>query len=475
MHEMLDENVTLVEDITRKRQGYPSSDAIYFIGPTETCVDKLIEDFSRPKPMYAAAHLYFTSALPDALFDKIKKSPVAPHIRTLKEMNVDFIACESQVFTLEQPQSLFTLYNPPSSSHVTAELGKIAKRLTSVLATLGEYPHIRYYDPSHSGTNLAAKLAHTVQEELDAMCRLDTDFPPQTEFKRAVLIIADRSLDMVSPLVHEFTYQAMMNDLLVLEGGKYIYKTEGGASTDSNAAQMASANLDEGDPIWMLIRHWHYAEAVEYIRGTFNKFLSENKAAASALGQPGEGATGIDSLKEMKETLSSLPQFQEMKTKFSVHINICQECKVMFERRRLDAVGLVEQDLATGETPDGRPVKNAMMDMVPLLDDENVSSYDKVRMLMLYIISLDGIQDAERRRLFEHARLSLEESQAITNLSMLGVRLSAPLDKKKGEKDERGPYAYKVHGKNKKKKKSDNDEVPYDLSRWVPVLKTVMM
>ena len=34
----------------------------------------------------------------------------------------------------------------------------------------------------------------------------------------------------------------------------------------------------------MLIRHWHFAEAVEYIRETFNKFLSENKAAASALG-----------------------------------------------------------------------------------------------------------------------------------------------------------------------------------------------
>ena len=39
-----------------------------------------------------------------------------------------------------------------------------------------------------------------------------------------------------------------------------------------------------------LIRHWHFAEAVEYVRETFNKFISQNKAASAALGQAeGEG------------------------------------------------------------------------------------------------------------------------------------------------------------------------------------------
>ena len=57
-------------------------------------------------------------------------------------------------------------------------------------------------------------------------------------------------------------------------------------------------------------------------------------------------------------------------------------------------------------------------------------------MLMLYIISLNGIQDTERRRLLEHAKLSLDDIQAITNLNLMGVRLSVSLDKKE-EKDER--------------------------------------
>ncbi len=49
-------------------------------------------------------------------------------------------------------------------------------------------------------------------------------------------------------------------------------------------SKKATATLDENDPIWMLIRHWHYADAVEYIKESFTKFITSNKAAAGALG-----------------------------------------------------------------------------------------------------------------------------------------------------------------------------------------------
>ncbi|KAJ3179267.1 vacuolar sorting protein VPS33/slp1 [Gaertneriomyces sp. JEL0708] len=478
MHEILEENVTLVEDLTRKRQAYPTKEAIYFITPTEDCVGMLIEDFRR-QPMYAAAHVFFTAGLPDELFNRITSSPAKPFVKKLIEMNIDFMAYEPQVFTFDQPYSLFPLYNPSSNVAQVRELNTIAKQLVSVLYTLGDYPYIRFYDPQNNGTSIPAKLAEAVQHELDELCRVDPDFPPESPHKRAILVIVDRTLDLVSPLVHEFTYQAMMNDLLVLEGGKYIYKAEGGATTESQAVAQTSATLDEGDPIWMLIRHWHYADAVDYIRNAFTKFLGENKAAGSALakenaGDMAEGAGGIDALKKMKDTLSALPQFQDLKAKFSTHINICQECKAMFERRQLDLVAAVEQDLATGETADGRSVKftQVMMDMVPALDSDSVTNVDKLRLLMLYIIAQNGIEDDERRRLLGYARLTLEESQAITNLNYLAVRLTKSKEKK--IMDERGKYTYHAHNKVKKQKSKSNDDMPYDLSRWTPILKTIM-
>ena len=42
--------------------------------------------------------------------------------------------------------------------------------------------------------------------------------------QRATLVITDRSMDMLAPFIHEFTYQAMANDLLPIEGGtKYTF------------------------------------------------------------------------------------------------------------------------------------------------------------------------------------------------------------------------------------------------------------
>lgn len=47
---------------------------------------------------------------------------------------------------------------------------------------------------------------------------------------------------------------------------------------------------------------------------------------------------------------------------------------------------------------------------------------------MLYIICQEGINDNDRRKLLDCAKLSLEESQAIGNLANMGVRLVPYID-----------------------------------------------
>ena len=79
---------------------------------------------------------------------------------------------------------------------------------------------------------------------------------------------------------------------------------------------------------------------------------------------------------------------------------------------------------------------------------------------MLYIVFKKGVQDDDRRKLLDHARISLEEQNAIQNLALLGVRLSQ--NPKKEEK------------KREKKAKKRADDVPFELSRYTPLLKGVI-
>lgn len=109
MTDILEENVTLIEDISRKRTSYSQKDAIYFLSATAESVASLIGDFSGTKPMYATAHVFFTSALADALFEKIKRATgLTPFIKTLRELNIDFIdihrRCTKVIFYVIQPR-----------------------------------------------------------------------------------------------------------------------------------------------------------------------------------------------------------------------------------------------------------------------------------------------------------------------------------------------------------------------------------
>ena len=48
---------------------------------------------------------------------------------------------------------------------------------------------------------------------------------------------------------------------------------------------------------------------------------------------------------------------------------------------------------------------------------------NKVRIIALYIQHRDGVPEEDRRRLYQHARLSLPEQDAVNAMELIGVRL----------------------------------------------------
>jgi hypothetical protein len=53
MTDVMQERITLIEDLTKKRQPITNMEAIYFITPTEMSITQLINDFRDPKkPQY---------------------------------------------------------------------------------------------------------------------------------------------------------------------------------------------------------------------------------------------------------------------------------------------------------------------------------------------------------------------------------------------------------------------------------------
>ena len=159
------------------------------------------------------------------------------------------------------------------------------------------------------------------------------------------MIILDRSFDMITPLLHEFTYQAMANDLLPTDcANRFVYCKVASAQDGPPGPPVPDsvATVEETDPLWVKYRHTHIAECIQNVINEFQKFMEENPAAKSAGGTLNTGDS-IASLKMMKDLIYAMPQFQEGKSKYSIHINLCQECMGYYAHKKLEKLAAVEQ------------------------------------------------------------------------------------------------------------------------------------
>lgn len=314
LNDILDAGVFLVETVQKKRQPYPTMDAIYFIAPdgridgSAAAVSKDFADFK--KPMYKAVHLLFTNEVPNSLFQQLATSGAGPLVKSFQEVYLDFVPFESRGFHLAMQEAGSRLLLPKSETlpASTPDFELIARQLLSLIITLNELPLIRYRI-----NGPCARLANLIQEGLDQYSSRNSNFKP---VMGGELILMDRTVDLVSPLLHEFTYQAMAHDLLnIHHDNRYDYKFSSGPRGESSTKTIA---LDENDSLWTAMRHTHIADCSQFIITRFNAFINENKAAIKQSGSKGAKKTEeedgkIANLNDLKSTMNALGEFQDLK------------------------------------------------------------------------------------------------------------------------------------------------------------------
>lgn len=456
--DILKQNVTNIEQIEDKRPLNQEMDAVYILSPQSHIVDCLMADLERRR--YRRSFIIWTSLLPPEQRLRLDQSAMArEQIALSRVLNIDFYPRESHLITFRDPWSFPTLFHPACNQLVRKHMDDLAQKIVSICVSLGEYPTIRYHSPkspAHEASVLCSHLARFIQLELDQYAKFHEDFPPPSPRPRGALIITDRSMDLFTPVVHEFTYQAMIHDLLPLvEGDRVHYKT---ALTESETnGNIKEVEIGEKDSIWVKNRHLHMKDLLEKLASEFQAFKAKNPQFAETE-NPG-------SLNNIKDMLAGLPQFQEGKEAFSLHLNMASDAMNVFQKRRLADIASVEQSLATGLDEDYKKPKNVADQVVRLLDDYDITFPDRLRLIIQYILYRDGLLPSDTQKLLAHAQLPAQDGEVIHNLDLLGAHVSRSI------KDTR-PLAQPAFGRRQARQSSSEEES--GLSRYDPAIKPML-
>nr|BAE41375.1 unnamed protein product [Mus musculus] len=375
MTDLLEEGITVIENIYKNREPVRQMKALYFISPTPKSVDCFLRDFgSKSEKKYKAAYIYFTDFCPDSLFNKIKAS-CSKSIRRCKEINISFIPQESQVYTLDVPDAFYYCYSPDPSNASRKEvvMEAMAEQIVTVCATLDENPGVRY---KSKPLDNASKLAQLVEKKLEDYYKIDEKGLIKGKTQSQLLII-DRGFDPVSTVLHELTFQAMAYDLLPIENDTYKYKTDG---------KEKEAVLEEDDDLWVRVRHRHIAVVLEEIPKLMKEISSTKKAT--------EGKTSLSALTQL---MKKMPHFRKQ----------------------------ISKDLALGTDAEGQRVKDSMLVLLPVLLNKNHDNCDKIRAVLLYIFGINGTTEENLDRLIHNVKIE-DDSDMIRNWSHLGVPIVPP-------------------------------------------------
>jgi len=411
LNELVNDGVTIIEYLELRREPLPQLPAIYLLSPAAESVAALVAE--DPK-QYKEFHVFFTAPLPAYRLKHIQaQSGLLRKLKACVELDIEASAYESRAFSLDRPAaSLPQLFATDGGGggvrrEARAEMCLTAERLTSVcrlLAPPGAVSWTVRYDGRSSTSRTVASL---VKEDLStapaeapsSASASASDAPPGTA-KRATLLVLDRSMDVASPLLHEFTYQAMAHDLLPLDyskpGGAHYTIPAAEGSADEEAAAGAPAKPkeslmeDETDASWVATRHLHIAQAIPHCQQALRHFVDSSAVAkvhrhggdASADGD-GDGAKL--ELADLSKAVRGLPEYTTKLAQHSLHVNVLNALSERYRKAHLDTVAGVEQDLATGVDADFQRVRSerALATLGSLLERPDIADGDKGRVLAL--------------------------------------------------------------------------------------------
>ncbi|XP_039267692.2 vacuolar protein sorting-associated protein 45-like [Styela clava] len=348
--EILQQQVYMFERLeSMKRDPLKSLKAIVFVRPTVENVRLLSQELKSPK--YGQYYLYFSHVLSKVDLKLIAESDEHEVVQDVHEFYADYIAISPHLFTININNCMkgFTWSHPL--------LQRTTHGVSSVLLALKKCPIIRYQHNSSMARQLAENVKLLITKEASLFDFRRTDSTP-------ILLIIDRRNDPVTPLLNQWTYQAMVHELLGINNDRVDLSSVPGVSKDLQEVVLSS------------LHDQFYAENMYK---NFGEIGTSIKELMEAFQEKSKGHQKVESIDDMKAFVENYPQFKKMSGTVAKHVTVVGELSRTVAVRNLLEISECEQDLVSRSEH-----SSALQIVRKLIRDPKTSDLDALRLVALY-------------------------------------------------------------------------------------------
>ncbi|RHZ56226.1 hypothetical protein Glove_405g4 [Diversispora epigaea] len=350
---LLSHETYLVDRIdNRNRDRMRHLKCICFLRPTSETMQLLVEELRDPQ--YGDYYLYFSNILKKSAIERLAEVDEHEAVSEVQEYFADYCAINPDFYSLNLS---LPLYGDSLNTWDGETLQRVVEGVLAILLSLKKKPLIRYEKMSVMAKRLATEIHYHIQQESQLFYYRKTDTPP-------ILLILDRRNDPVTPLLSQWTYQAMVHELLGIQNGRVNLSDVPDIRPELKEIVLSQ----DTDPFYKKNMELNLGDLGANIKSYVEEYQSKTKSKV-----------GIESIADMKRFMEEYPEFRKISGNVSKHVTLVSELSRLVEKENLLEVSELEQSLACYEQH-ASDLKNLQR----LIASSKVSDNSKIRLVLLY-------------------------------------------------------------------------------------------
>ncbi|KYK61911.1 hypothetical protein DCS_03056 [Drechmeria coniospora] len=327
------------------------------VRPSAESIQLLVDELRSPK--YGEYYIYFTNVAKKSFLERLAEADDHEIVKSVQEHFCDYTVINPDLFSLgvHLPQWRIWAGSPDTWNPET--LQRCAEGLVGVLLSLKKKALIRYEKSSPLSRKLALEVGYHMTQEETLFSFRKVDTPP-------ILLIMDRRGDPVTPILTQWTYQAMVHHLLGIQNGR----VDMSQVPDIRPELREIVLSQDQDPFFKANMYLNFGDLGGTIKDYVEQYQSKTKNNSS-----------IESITDMKRFIEEYPEFRKLSGNVSKHVTLMSELSRRVAAENLLEVSETEQSLACNgdHNSDLKNIQN-------LIQNPNVTVEAKIGLVSLYAL-----------------------------------------------------------------------------------------